>query len=184
MLIDRLRVGLTGSQIGSGVATHYALPNHNGQAALSTWWSGCAAHMPSNVFINVPPDGDTIEVETGLLQNVWSDGVTHTYTGGQGGAHAAGVGVCITWLTAGIVNGKRIRGRTFIVPLGGSRFDTDGTILDNTLSGIREATNTLLGAMDDGLMIYHRPVGEAQGTAHAVTGFRLPDRVSSLKSRR
>lgn len=184
MLVDRMQVALTGPQLGSGVATHYATAGGDHQAAFKQWWTGVMGSFPALVSAYVPAEGDTIEVETGLLQNVWSGGSAGLLTGGQSGAYAAGAGVCITWLTAGIVNGHRVRGRTFLIPLGGSRFDTNGTILDATVSQLREYTGILLGQVGADFKILHRAKDGHGGSAHSVTGYRIADRVSSLSSRR
>lgn len=183
-LIDRLRVGITGGPIGTGVATHHAVSGAGHQEDFAAFWTTLATSMPSEVFVTVPSDGDIIEVETGMLQNVWSEGETANLHGPASARYAAGVGVCITWLTEGIVRGHRVRGRTFVVPLVGTAYDTDGTIDPAWLSVIRGAASTLQAACGTDHVIYHRPRGESGGSAHGVTGWRVADRVATLSSRR
>jgi hypothetical protein len=183
-LIDRLQVGFTGGTIGSGVATHYAVAGMDHQEDFAAFWNTMKGTMPSGVFINVPTEGDTIEVETGQLQSVWSGGVAANYNGAANTPYAAGVGACVTWLTAGIVNGHKVRGRTFVVPLLSSAYDTDGTIASDWLSNIRGAASALIAACGEDFVIYHRAVDGDGGSAHPVVGYRVADRVATLKSRR
>lgn len=184
MLMDRLQVSLTGGQIGAGVATHFAVASAGHQAAFKAFWQGLSNHMPTGVFADVPATGDVIEVETGLLNGVWSGGSQASIQGQIAGAYPAGVGACVTWLTDGIVNGHRVRGRTFVVPLCGANYDANGTLQDATLSLLRGYCSTLLAGVGDDFLIWHRPRGESDGSAHPVTGFRVSDRVSTLRSRR
>ena len=191
MLITRLQVGFSGGQIGAGVATHYAIPGNQLQPAFAAFWSYISnTAQTSATFVNVPNFGDTINVESGKLEAVWSFGTALNRSGAGPGAHAAGVGACVTWITGGIVNGHRVKGRTFLVPLALTAYDTDGTINDTVLSDLRSACTVLLGATGDAFGIYSRPVADGpgvegrDGTFHPVTGFRIADRVSTLRTRR
>ena len=172
MLIDRLQVTLAGGQVGSGVSTHFGI---QGSGQLTTWqvfWEDLTKFMP-------------LEVESGLLQSVWTAATSATtYVGIDQGPYAAGVGACVTWLTAGIVNGHRVRGRTFIVPLDGTRYQNDGTLAPGTVAAITNAAQNVLDNAAGNSVIYSRKVPGRDGTAHAITGFRINDRVATLASRR
>jgi hypothetical protein len=99
---------------------------------------------------------------------------------------ASGVGCRQRWLTAGITRGRRVRGSTFLVPLGQNLYDGTGSIADATVTALATAANTLRAADSGSMRIYSRPTSaaNADGVAHAVTGSDLPDRVSWLRSRR
>lgn len=60
------------------------------------------------------------------------DEVTYTppaaVVGGGAGSYAHGVGISVAWRTANIRFGRRVVGRTFIVPLVASAFDASGGI--------------------------------------------------------
>ena len=185
MLIDRLQVTLAGGQVGSGVSTHFGI---QGSGQLTTWqvfWEDLTKFMPLGMTVHVPNTGDRIEVESGLLQSVWTAATSATtYVGIDQGPYAAGVGACVTWLTAGIVNGHRVRGRTFIVPLDGTRYQNDGTLAPGTVAAITNAAQNVLDNAAGNSVIYSRKVPGRDGTAHAITGFRINDRVATLASRR
>lgn len=182
-LVDRMQVTFTGGQIGGGVATHYATGEGH-QTAFAAFWDNVSGNLPQGVTVTVPNTGDTIEVETGLLQSVWSGGTVVTKEGPQQGPYAAGVGVCINWLTAGIVNGHRVRGRTFLVPMSATRYDNDGTVLDGALTQLRTWCDQLIANAEGNFVIYSRPVPGRDGSAHPVVSARIADRVSSLRTRR
>lgn len=185
MLMDRLQVGFTGSQMGSGVATHYAVHAAGHRDAFAAFWQELGNRVfPDSVWITVPNSGDVIEVESGLLQSVWTEGATMQKQGANGPNHAAGCGAAITWVTASIINGKRVRGRTFIVPIAAQHYDSDGTINDAARSFINAATLTLLGACGEDFLIYHRGKGDEDGVACPVISHRLADRVATLRTRR
>lgn len=156
-------------------------------ALLSAFSSGRSV-FPSNVSITFPGSGDTIDDTTGDLTGVWSSPDGGTITGTGAGTAAAGVGACITWTTGGIVPGKKgprkLRGRTFLVPLFGNCFDSDGTIEPTTLANLRSLAD---GIMASGpLAVWHRPTSATatDGTSYGVLSNNVRDKVAFLSSRR
>lgn len=140
--------------------------------------------IPGGNSVVVPGDGDIIDETNGELVDVWSEGAAVTVPGADGVPQAAaGVGACINWLTAGIVNGKRVRGRTFVVPMSTSRYDAAGTLSAPAITAL-EAGGLLLAT--GGLGVWHRPTtpGGTDGSFHMATAFRVRDRVAFLSSRR
>jgi hypothetical protein len=93
------------------------------------------------------------------------------------------------------VNFRRVRGRTFIVPIGGASLAGDGT-LDATKQGnIQSAANTLVAsaAATVQLVIWSRPFpGDPNnggsfardGSSHPVKSALVRDKVAMLRSRR
>lgn len=144
--------------------------------------------LPSAVTVNVPPSGDTIDDTTGNLVGTWSATGAGSQAGASSAPVAAGVGACIGWQTATIVSGtkgpRRLRGRTFIVPMGTGYYDTDGTLSTNALTALADFGTALRAAGP--LAIWHRPTapGLSNGTSGPVTGHRIRDKVAFLSSRR
>jgi hypothetical protein len=165
------------------------------QVTLAThnFWDSVRNTMPSVVKVQVMPDVEIIDVETGDLIGV-STATTRAELAGANVASAgwsAPAGACITWTTSGIrtVTSKprRVRGRTFIVPLSGMSYDTNGNLTDTALATINNAAATLRSASSgQELAVYARPneVPAVPGQAFAVTGHRLTDQVAILRSRR
>lgn len=168
-----------------GVSTFYALPAATGAvAALSAFFNVVDAYIPDAVTLTIPESGDSIESTTGELVGGW------TSTGGDvvGGVStqdwAAGVGMRVVWQTNTIIRGRRLRGATFLAPLAVTAYDNNGT-LDSTVHGVVQAAATTL-ATGSHLIVWSRPStpGGSDGGYGSVTASTIPDRPTSLRSRR
>lgn len=152
--------------------------------ALYTAYQNLAGAMPTGVAIVYPTVGDVIEDSTGELVGTWTGVGAGPTFGGASAAAAAGVGSCISWSTGSVVNGRRLRGRTFLSPLSVAAYEADGTL---TTDAVAKSMAVAAGirAMG-GLMVWHRPTapGAADGMSDGVLGHKVTDRVSSLRSRR
>jgi hypothetical protein len=151
---------------------------------LATFFSAIKALFPSAVSWNVPSSGDVIDEVSGLITGAWLGGTAASVSGTGITSYAAGTGCYVRWQTAGIANGRRVKGRTFLVPLLGAQYQTDGTIIDASLTTINSAATAL--ANSGKMRIWHRPTnrGTNNGAAFSVTAAIGPDRVTSLRSRR
>jgi hypothetical protein len=89
-----------------------------------------------------------------------------------------------TWSTGAIVNGRRLRGRTFLAPMKSQAYSTAGVIDAAVVTSIVSATATLVAAGD--LVIWHRPdpVSHTGGSSSQITGATIPNTVTSLATRR
>jgi hypothetical protein len=99
------------------------------------------------------------------------------------GAYAAPTGARVTWETGTIVGGRRLRGRTFIVPMVAGSYDLTGTILETTITQIELAANTLVSestALGHPLVVWS-PTG---ASVSPVTAGIVPDQATVLRSRR
>jgi hypothetical protein len=136
------------------------------------------------VQISVPNTGDLLDSATGELTGVWTDGTAGTVFCTGAGAFAAGVGLRLQWLTATIANGRRVRGATYIVPVGGSTFDDDGTLANGVVAEVQNAANALITSQAGALTIWTRPKGATPGGTASVVNSRVDDTISWLRSRR
>lgn len=169
---------------GSGYSILYATPGMGVSGLIKTFFSSIAAALPSGVSVTTPTEGDQIDEATGTLTGVWTGGAGGT-TVGTGAPHfAAPTGACVTWSTDGIVNGKRVRGRTFLVPLTGDAYQDDGSLRENIRTLMQTAVDTLVSGAAGDLLVWHRPVGGVGGSAHPVVAGRISDRAAILTSRR
>jgi hypothetical protein len=157
-------------------------------AAVRSAYAALANRFPSGITITVPGAGDSIESTTGALSGVWSATPPAQVVATGGGNAAAGVGVCVGWLTGGIVTGirgpRKLRGRTFLVPLAAANYATDGTIDSVVLGEIQTWGNAMIAA--GGLGIWHRPTtaGGSDGNSYGVLTAKVRDKVAYLSSRR
>lgn len=128
-----------------------------------------------------PASGDLIGFWTGGT-NAERSGTTSTTAG-----WAAAAGAVISWYTAGIRNGRRVRGRTFVVPLSNECWDVDGTLKAASLTSLNNAANALRTGTDvTRLAVWGRPTGPGatDGVVHVVLSHRIPDFSAILRSRR
>lgn len=183
--MERIRVewnGLTGLP---GVSTFYADPTvPTAYAAVREFFLDIRDFFPSTLTWSFPANGDLIEDTTGALAGTWSTTSGAPVTGaGPSTVHAAGVGCRVRWQTAGVSDSnRRITGSTFLTALVSAYFDADGTINSTALATIQTAADTLVG--DASLRIWSRPTGGSGGGSYLVTAATVPDRVTSLRSRR
>lgn len=150
--------------------------------------TGIKSLLPNVVNLAAEADVEEIEETTGSLVNVLSatPAAAQAGTGGTGN-YAAAVGAVITWRTAGIRNGRRIRGRTFIVPLYGGVFSTDGSLASSTVTTLGTAATTfssIAGTPDLGVWARPSGPGATDGIWHAVNSHSIPDMSAVLRSRR
>lgn len=189
MKLHRVIINWSHSAIkGSAVTVlHYAGDQDTAPplAALRAAFEAAKSAFPGGLTLEFPNTGDSIEDTTGELVGTWSAPAVANVSGASGTlTAAAGVGACISWNTGGIINGRRLRGRTFLVPLSAAAYQENGTISDTVYPWL----TTLAGAIQASgpLAVWHRPSikGASDGNSYGVTGNRVRDKVAILTSRR
>ena len=164
---------------------------------VETFFQALPAYLTNATRITVQSDAEVIEETNGEIVSVLNAGarVAIAGTGGTGGYSAAS-GAVVTWRTGGVVAGRRVRGRTFLVPLAASAYGADGTIttgLVGTLQTAGAALISIAGSPDVG--VWARPhkqhvnkAGETiparDGSWWAATSVTVPTKVAVLRSRR
>lgn len=184
--ISRVRCSWSGAGItGPGVSTFYCAGDQAAllAAALVNFWTTCRTAFPSSVAITVPTGGEVIDDATGTLTGVWTGGPGTTVAGNNSGAFAAGCGARIVWETGGITNGRRVRGSTYLIPIASVGYDTSGTIDSTYITAFENAGQALLDASGPDIVVWSRGNG-TNGHSSTILTRRVPDRVSTLRSRR
>lgn len=187
--LSRVLVGMAGAgAVGGGVSTFYT-SNSDPTAfytAVRAFFVTAAASLASGSTLVFYGSGDTIDESSGEINGSWSmTKPANVLTSGSSN-WAAGVGCRVVWSTSGITRGRRVKGSTFLVPLGGNLYDGLGSIADGTVTALQTAATTLAAADSGSMRIYTRPNAKlgTVGKANAVTGASVPDAVSWLRSRR
>jgi hypothetical protein len=157
-------------------------------ARVRTFFNDIRSHFPAAMSWNVLSDVEVIEETTGTMTTVHNITAPLVVLGGAAAApYSAATGSVVTWRTPGVRNGRRVRGRTFLVPLANNAYDNDGTMGATPLATIQTAANALAaGTGTPDLGIWSRPTGPgaADGAWHAVNAATVPDKVAVLRSRR
>lgn len=154
---------------------------------VRTFWGALAALLPDDVTITPETTVDLLEDTNGELIESFTSTSGGAIRGTDTGGYQAAGGASITWRTSGIRNGRRIIGRTFLVPLAGSLFNTTGALIPTIQNTIQTAANQLINpAGTPDLGIYARPTapGATDGQWTPVRGAQVPSRGSVLRSRR
>lgn len=195
-MVNRVRVELSGFAGAPGVATFYSTDVTSLRAALVDLWGGLGPIMPNTFTAQIESVGDVINSATGAIEGTWTGDVLSASGSGGGPDYAGPVGATISWLTADVADGSRIRGRTFVVPLPTSAYDGSGTLLESTRTVIQTVATAFVAAAAPGFVIWHRPrlarpasgrlkfLPAHDGSLHIVNGTIVPDRAQVLRSRR
>ena len=200
-MVHRVQVEWSGFPGAPGLSTFYVTDGPTGVGPISSFFTAIRNYLPVDVHINVPASGDVLDPITGLITGVWAGGTPTPTVGNDAAGYNAAGGAMIKWSTAGIVRGHRVRGRTFIVPLGGDLYQTDGTLDNGVAAGlVLDATN-LVTALSTNLFVWSRPRKatpqwtDVRGRVHAaklasagevfpIVGAVVPDKSVVLRSRR
>jgi hypothetical protein len=195
--MNQVRSAWTGFVGGPGISTMYfdgaAVPP---VAAVRTFFNAVISSIPSVVQIQVPAAGQGISATDGTLEGSWSVGTPPAIVTGTGsGAYMSAQGVEIVWNTDEIADGRAIKGRTFLVPMSGSAFGSDGLVSSTYAATVTSAAGTLLAGTPK-MAVWHRPKrgprpsggGPAPivrpGSWAKVTSCTVPRKVVVLTSRR
>jgi len=157
-------------------------------ARVRTFFDAIKGAFPAAVKINLQSDVEIIDEGNGELLDIRNAGVQASIAGTNTTPSFSGpTGMVVTWRTAGVRNGRRVRGRTFLVPVSSGLYEADGTINNTMVTTVSTAANGLLA--DTGhpdLGIWSRPSasGATDGGWYPVTSATVPDKVAVLRSRR
>lgn len=155
-------------------------------ARVEAFFENVASALPTDVTITVQQEAAILDETTGeLLNYTLASAAPMPIEGTGSGGYAAPSGASIAWNTDTVARGRRLRGRTFIVPLRGSAYEDDGTLTPSTLIALNNAAESLIGdGSGPALEIWSRPRGGEGGTTGPVVSHRVADTVSILRSRR
>lgn len=150
-------------------------------AAFDVWRDIC----PGAVNFSLDPEALVLDSDTGeTLGAVPRGSVTMNQPTGTG-AYSGPSGAVINWNTADYRFGRRVRGRTFLVPLANTSYEADGTLTTAALSALRSGASELQGGLTEAdFGVWSRPRGGSGGVFATVTGHSVPDKVAVLRSRR
>lgn len=191
--IVRVQAVWTGFQGAPGYTSWYGEAGSDAAAsagALSTrmraFFNSLAAFIPSGVEVKVQRLYQVLEASNGVLLsegNVASDPAV--VVGTNSGNYAGSSGAAINWETGTFnANGRRIRGRTYLVPLGPSSLDNDGTISPALVTGLTAAGAAALGGTGS-LGVWTRPsAGGSDGAFTVASTATVKDKSAVLRSRR
>jgi hypothetical protein len=155
--------------------------------AMRKFFDDVKGFLSSSINVQVSSLVETIDDTSGELQdNITVVTPPIVVNGTSASQYAGPAGACITWKTAGIVAGRHVRGRTFLVPMAVNQFESDGTITSGALAILTTAASDYRNTSGLNPVIWHRPTSPTatDGTSFAVTASSITDKVAVLTSRR
>lgn len=181
----------SGSRIGQG----FTVFNLNGTdaststeinaaaAAIRKWFQSFQATIPDDVTISFPSEILVKDPSTMELEGVKAVTAPANVTGSFSSSYAANAGRLVKWQTGQVLGGRRITGRTFLVPSGGI-FDVNGNVSGTVIGTDATAHTTLLSELTASIPL----VVVAKGTVTdyvpvAVTSGATLGRPTNLRSR-
>lgn len=169
---------------GPGVSTFYTRNVTTDNEAFHAFFTDIAEALPNDVSIQVDAFGVTVDEATGNLLGGWSLPPVAPVVGTQAGGYSSPTGLAIVWETGQIANSRRIKGRTFMVPLANTNYDTNGQLLDAAKDGFELAAADLIANLTSDLVVWKRPVSGAGGVAHPAIVGLVSKKPAVLRSRR
>lgn len=184
--MKRARVQWTGGGVvGASVSTFFFKTSVTDVAAkLKAFYTSLAGMQTDKVTWEIPSSGEVIDDATGDLISAWSETFETPVTGLNTGNFARGVGASIIWETLGTTNNRRVRGRTFMVPLSAAAFDTNGTLNVTAAGTLSSSAIALADLANSDMYVWTRPTDSTPGGVNSVTGVSIPDTTATLRSRR
>lgn len=160
-------------------------------AAIRAFFEAIKMYLPPGTSIAVQPQVDNLDLVTGQLMASANMTTTPTNVTGTGiaSAWAGGSGVVVSWLAGGVFAGRRIKGRTFIVPAV-DLWSSDGTPSPASITAIQAAGTALIGTAGADFAIWNRSYNDATppvptaGNLSSATSCVMRDVASQLRSRR
>jgi hypothetical protein len=162
-------------------------------ASVRTLFDSIKVHLPTGTTVQVQSTVLENDAQTGVLTGETAIAVVPAVVSGTGAAaYAAGAGYFIGWKTGVIFNGRRVQGRTFIVPAAGC-FETNGSLGSADLTTAQAAATAMITTVGTQFAIWARQMTDPpppakpvqiNGTIAEVTAALVKDQASSLRTRR
>lgn len=169
-------------------------------AAVRAFFFADAGHLMVGWQIAIQAIVQTFDVATGELQGEQAMTTVPANVAGSvpnTNVYAGGAGYVVNWTTGGVSNGRKIRGRTFFVPIMSTAFSNDGTIISSLITSMQTAGNALIADASTELVVWSKywdkkpgdpPIGvppkQIGGAITTVNGCVIPDRAAQLRTRR
>jgi hypothetical protein len=175
------------TQNGSGKASVFyfieGTPVADQRLSLSACLANIDGGLDNSTVWTIRTTGRELDTATGALTGAWTEATSRTGTGGVSGEPVPdAVQVLFQWHTGEIVNGRFLRGRTFIPGLAAANV-VNGNLSAGIVTLFEGYGDTLIATADQ-LAVWHRPVAGAGGSAEAVSDCTVWPELAVLRRRR
>jgi hypothetical protein len=185
--MDELVASWTGFPGAPGYSVFHSSHTSSGvHDALVSLFTSFKNLIPASVKISFPGSGRVLDAVTGNQIDVWGGETTDVVQGSEGGKYSAPTGMAINWQTSTIHRNKIVRGRTFVVPMAGVLYDTDGSLAATYVTDFNASVAAFVSGLAGAFVVWSRPLtsSSADGLSCPVVSGRIPDKAAILTSRR
>jgi len=183
---------------GLGVSRFHAQPAAASQANRQAWADGIRtffdaikSQFPSSVSWTFGSEIMDFNASDGVVAGYFNVTPPASLAGNSSSAELAGpVGCIVRWETNAVFNNRRVRGRTYLVPLSRAAYDAQGTIQGPSITQIQTAANVYVANTQGGAIIPHvyspekdDPDGHP-GFISEIVAAVVPDLACVMRSRR
>src|SRR5690348_1107844 len=182
--INRVEVVWAGLGGLPGLSVFHSTGGTDPTGDLVTFFTAIKGMFPTGLTWAVPNVGDTIDDTTGTLNGGWTGtgGGTVAANGGTP-AYAQGVGAMVKHETTAIINGRRLKGRTFFTSLSAAYYNTNGQVSSAGVTTFNGACTAFVAAGK--FRIWHRPPPHgSSGSSALISSSAALTNVTTLKTRR
>lgn len=151
--------------------------------ALAVFWGAVDSMLHNGTTWTIRQSGRELDDSTGTLTGVWTDTPVKTGTGaGTVNPVNDAAMILLQWQTATIINGRMVRGRTFVP---GAEISTQegGNLGAGFVSQLQGYQATLIAA-SEGFGVWHRPTSGSGGQFVPVTNGTAWSEFAVLRGRR
>lgn len=152
---------------------------------VSTAFSNLVGFLPNGADIQIEPEAVVLNSDTGEAVGFIDVDAPPTEPSASSNDMVGPAGAVVNWRTSDYRFGRRIRGRTFLVPLNIRAYESDGTLSDIGRDAVQLFGDAMVngeGSADFG--VWSRPRGGSGGVFATVDSFNVPDMAAVLRSRR
>lgn len=155
---------------------------------VQTWLTAQRPFLPAAVVTGIDAAVSEHNEQSGEIEAFWNVTPAAPAPGtSPASTFTSGAGYCIAWTTGGVRNSRRVRGRTFVVPISTNEYEADGSLKNASLVTWKNAAVALAGdANNVRLGIWAHTPGALipDGGIYDVIGVNVKDRPAFLTSRR
>lgn len=148
---------------------------------MRAFFESIKALLPQAVSVQVQGVATLHDID-GVLESEVAFAAPAVVQGTSVSGYSAASGAVIGWNTGGINAGRRVRGRTYIVPLSAGTLQNDGTLATVALASLDSAAAALWAGSPSLCIV--AGLGTASTSVDAVVSHTIHDRVAILRSRR
>lgn len=156
-------------------------------AAVRVFFDGIKGTLPNDVIVNFASEFTIHNTGTGELTGTVPVTPPAAVQGTVTGVWGGGSGYRVDWLTPFVRAGRRVRGRTFLVPAASSVFSNEGRVLGATGTTANAAGNAFLSAASaagNDLAVWSRATDTLQGATFEVDTVATSTLAATLRGRK